>query len=92
MVANKIAVENLKRGGRPKGSQNKVSKEAKEMIAKAATKLGGIDRIVAWAKEAPENERAFWTSVFPKLVAVQVNGTGANGEHLVSLNWNVRDT
>lgn len=58
--------------GRPKGSVNKTTAVAKDMIALAAEKLGGVDRIVAWAKEAPENERTFWGSMFPRLLPVQV--------------------
>jgi hypothetical protein len=59
--------------GRPKGSQNKVSRAAKDAIAEAAENLGGSERIVAWAQEAPENERAFWSTIYPKLIAVQVD-------------------
>lgn len=65
-----MAGEHLpKRGpGRPKGSQNKVGKAAKEVIAAAAEGLGGLDRLVEWAKSAPENERAFWATIYPKLL------------------------
>ena len=70
--------------GRVKGSINKTTKTAKEAIALAAEKLGGADRLVAWAQEDPLNERAFWTSIYPKLMPVQVNGAGENGEHLIS--------
>lgn len=72
---NKLVNGNLTaRGrGRPKGSQNKVSKEAKQAIAEAAEALGGVDRIVNWAKEAPENEKAFWAQIYPKLIAVAVD-------------------
>jgi len=59
--------------GRPKGSQNKTTKAAKDAIADAAERLGGTNRIVAWAKEAPENERAFWSTIYPKLLPLQVN-------------------
>lgn len=70
--------------GRPKGSQNKVTKAAKDAIAEAAEKLGGVNRIVAWAKEAPENEKAFWSQVYPKLLPLQVNGAGDDGEHIIA--------
>ena len=63
--------------GRPKGALNKTTKTAKEAIAIAAEKLGGADRLVEWAKEAPENERAFWATIYPKLLPLQV--TGENG-------------
>lgn len=62
-----------KGAGRPKGSPNKVSKAAKEAIAEAAELLGGVERIVNWAKEAPENEKAFWATIYPKLIPVQLN-------------------
>jgi len=84
-MANKIAVSNIAKrsgAGRPKGSKNKVTATAKAIIEEAAQGLGGADRLLAWAREAPENERAFWTNVFPKLMPLQVNGPGDDGEHV----------
>jgi hypothetical protein len=82
---DKIQAENLTRrgAGRPKGSINKTTAAAKSMIEQAAQELGGVNRLVEWAKEAPENERAFWATVFPKLLPLQVHGAGENGEHTV---------
>ena len=68
--------------GRPKGVPNKVTMAAKEAIALAADRLGGVDRLVDWVQEDPSNERVFWGSVYPKLLPLQVNGAGENGEHL----------
>jgi hypothetical protein len=62
--------------GRPKGALNKTTQAAKDAIALAADRLGGVDRLVAWAQEAPENERAFWASIYPKLLPLQVTGEG----------------
>jgi hypothetical protein len=61
--------------GRPKGSQNKISRQAKEVIAEAAEGLGGTKRLMEWAKESPENERAFWQSIYTKLVPLDVHGS-----------------
>jgi len=72
--------------GRPKGSPNKVTKAAKDAIAEAAEQLGGVNRIVAWAKEDPLNERAFWSSVYPKLLPLQVTG-GDGGPIAVTFSW-----
>ncbi|MDF9301617.1 hypothetical protein P5P81_03335 [Tritonibacter mobilis] len=75
-MANKIEGENNlthKGRGRPKGSQNKTTATAKAIIEDAADRLGGADRLVAWAQEAPENERAFWATIYPKLLPLQVN-------------------
>lgn len=69
--------------GRPKGALNKVGKAAKDVIALAAEGLGGADRLLAWAKEAPENEKAFWASIYPKLLPLTVHGPGEQGEHLI---------
>jgi hypothetical protein len=60
--------------GRPKGVPNKATRAAKEAIAFAAEGLGGAERLVAWAQEDPLNERAFWTSIYPKLLPLQVAG------------------
>lgn len=57
--------------GRTKGAANKLTKEAKEIIAAAADKLGGIDRLVEWAQMDVKHETAFWTQVFPKLLPHQ---------------------
>lgn len=65
----------VKRGpGRPKGTPNKLGKAAKDVIAQAAEGLGGADRLLEWAKEAPENEKAFWATIYPKLLPLTVNG------------------
>ncbi len=66
--------------GRPKGSQNRATKAVKETIMAAAEELGGADRLVAWAKEDPANERAFWSSIYPKLLPKELSGV--DGERL----------
>lgn len=72
--------------GRPKGSPNKVTAAAKDAIAQAAEELGGFQRIVDWAKEDPLNERAFWATIYPKLIPVQVSGEGG-GPVAVTFAW-----
>lgn len=64
--------------GRPKGSRNKVSAEAKAVIAEAAEALGGAGRLLAWAQADPANEKAFWTTIYPKLVSLTVAGDPEN--------------
>lgn len=59
--------------GRPKGAKNKTTTIAKDAIALAAEKLGGVDRLVAWAKEDEKNEHSFWSTIYPKLLPLQVN-------------------
>ena len=64
--------------GRPKGSLNKTTVAAKEAIQLAAEGLGGTERLIAWAQEDPLNERAFWASIYPKLLPLQVVGDPEN--------------
>jgi hypothetical protein len=64
--------------GRPKGSKNKVSAEAKAVIAEAAEALGGAERLLAWAQSDPQNERAFWATIYPKLLPLTVSGDPDN--------------
>lgn len=70
--------------GRPKGSPNKVNKAAKDAIADAAESLGGSARLVAWVQEDPANEKAFWTTIYPKLVPVTLSGDAENPLHVIS--------
>jgi hypothetical protein len=57
---------------------SKTTKTAKEAIALAAEGLGGVNRLIDWAKEDPANERAFWASIYPKLIPVQIAGDDEN--------------
>ncbi len=72
--------------GRPKGVPNKTTQVAKDAIAQAAHELGGAARLVAWAKEDATNERAFWTTIYPKLLPLQV--ANAEGESF-NMNWTI---
>ncbi len=68
--------------GRKKGVPNKSTQVAKEAIALAAEGLGGHQRLIDWAKEDPANERAFWSTIYPKLIPVQIaNEDGQSFKH-----------
>ena len=69
----KFAVGNPGGPGRPKGVPNKTTQLAKNVISQAADKLGGMERLVEWAREHPANERAFWTTIYPKVLPLQIN-------------------
>lgn len=84
--ANRGKPENLTNAGkgRPKGAINKTTQTAKEAIATAAEALGGAERLTAWAKEDPSNEKVFWGTIYPKLLPLQVAGSGENGELVIN--------
>ena len=75
--------------GKPKGAIHKTTKSAKEAIALAAELLGGVDRLVAWAQSDEANERAFWTTIYPKLLPLQVNGSNEDGSHSFLFKWQI---
>lgn len=64
--------------GRVKGSQNKFTKQVKEMILGALDDVGGQAYL---AEQAVENPTAFMT-LLGKVLPMQVNGPGEQGEHL----------
>ena len=75
-----------KTGGRTKGTPNKTTTVVKDAIQLAAEGLGGWQRMMAWAKEDPANERVFWGQVYPKLLPLQV--TGEDGKAIpVAVNF-----
>lgn len=59
--------------GRKVGVPNKVTTEAKNVIAEAAAALGGTTRLIDWVKEDPKNEAAFWGTIYPKLLPLTVS-------------------
>jgi len=77
---NDLKTEKIGQGkpgpGRPKGLENKTTRSVKEAIELAAEGLGGKQRLIAWCQEDPLNERAFWTTIYPKLLPLQVTGEG----------------
>jgi hypothetical protein len=73
-----------RRGGRQKGTPNKTTKAAKDAIAAAADELGGVARLVEWAREDKQNERIFWGTIYPKLLPLQVAGDQSNPVHTVN--------
>lgn len=89
-MEDKQTDENLRVGtgkpgpGRPKGSVNKATRAVKDTITAAADALGGAERLVAWAKEDPKNEAAFWTSIYPRLAPKEVTGEGGGPLQTIS--------
>lgn len=68
-----------KTGGRSSGTPNKLSGIAKDNIAAVFNRLGGTAGMAEWAKE---NKTQFY-QIYSKLLPLQVNGAGDNGEHLL---------
>ena len=83
-----MAARKTKPPGRAKGSLNRLTRTAKEAIEFAASKMGGGARLFEWTQIDPENEKAFWTSIYPKLLPLQVSGVDGK-DIAVSGKWTV---
>jgi hypothetical protein len=75
-------------GGRQKGVPNIHTRGVRFAIGEAARRVGGIDRLVAWIMESVENERLFWTQIWPRLLPLRIEGSGEHGE--IELNVEIR--
>ena len=71
-----------KTGGRIAGTPNKATAAAKEAIETVFMGLGGSDALEQWVRSDPDNMKAFYVQVWPKILPLQVNGAGDKGEHL----------
>lgn len=67
-----------RRGGRAKGTPNKTTKAAKEVIAEAFDRIGGTAALVEWAKLNGDNRKAFYTIIWPKIIPLTVGGDADN--------------
>jgi hypothetical protein len=76
-----------KSAGRKMGALNLHTRAIREMIEAAAEGLGGTARLIAWAMEDEINERLFWTSIWPRILPVQIVGAGARGEIEVNVKY-----
>lgn len=72
-----------KKPNQGKRGPSKTTLAAKEAIALAAEKLGGAERLAAWAKKNAKNEELFWTRIYPRLLPVQVTGEGGGPVELI---------
>lgn len=59
---------------RARGSRADAPLTARDALALAAERLGGVERLVAWVQEDPGNEKTFWSSLYPKLLPLQLSG------------------
>ena len=60
--------------GRPKGMPNKMTVMAKAVIEEAFEKMGGVDALVKWATSSEEAQKAFYATIYPRLLPLQVTG------------------
>lgn len=74
-----------KTGGRVAGTPNKRTAAAKEAIEMVFNGLGGPEALEQWARSDPDNLKAFYVQVWPKILPLQVNGSGDKGQHMLQV-------
>lgn len=74
--------------GRPKGSQNKTTRELKDAILAAAEAAGGKEKLVGYLKvQAVANPTAFLT-LLGKVLPLQMSGDPDNPmQHKLTISW-----
>ncbi len=66
--------------GRKRGQLMQRTIDTREVLHIAFNRIGGVDRLEQWIKEDPRNEFAFFTSMWPRLLPVRIEGQGPRGE------------
>src|SRR3954469_11415101 len=54
--------------GRKPGTPNKFTTEARTVFTEVFERLGGVDAMLRWAQESPQNLYAFYVKIYPKLL------------------------
>jgi hypothetical protein len=62
--------------GRKTGVRNHRTVFIQGMLEDAVIKIGGLERLVKWAKRNETNEHAFWTELVPRLIPIQLQTSG----------------
>jgi hypothetical protein len=57
----------------------------REALLLAADRLGGVDALVKWIRRDRDNERIFWSAVYPRLLPLKVGGEAGMGERMTGL-------
>ena len=74
--------------GRPKGVPNKTTSILKDAILRAAEKAGnkvGDDGLISYLEEQAEKNPGPFMSLLGKVLPMQVEGSGEDGEHVVKI-------
>lgn len=70
-----------KNAGRPAGTANKITRDARAAIEYVFNELGGADALKSWVEKDTVNERVFYAQIWPKILPKEVRAelTGKDG-------------
>jgi hypothetical protein len=58
--------------GRPPGSENKLSAEAKDVLVRAYTEIGGFEKFREWVTSTPERLDTFYSKMWIRLLPMNI--------------------
>jgi hypothetical protein len=58
--------------GRPPGSENKLSAEAKDVLVRAYTEIGGFEKFCEWVTSTPERLDTFYSKMWIRLLPMNI--------------------
>lgn len=85
MAINPESLKNLKPG--TKRGPSKTTKLLKDAILKAAQNAGGPEGMVGYLTTQATESPAAFLSLLGKVLPMQVNGAGDDGEHKITFTW-----
>lgn len=71
-----------KTGGRQKGTPNKMTKNVKEALVEAFERMGGVESLIAWGQDNPDEFYKLWIKLLPNEVKAEL--TGADGGAIIT--------
>ena len=73
--------------GRPKGSKNKLSRNAREAFQSVYERLGGDDSLAKWAIANPDD----FFKLYARLISVEVSGPDGGGINVIIQRFNANN-
>jgi hypothetical protein len=71
--------------GRPPGSENKLSAEAKDVLVRAYTEIGGFEKFCEWVTSTPERLDTFYSKMWIRLLPMNIKDVVYKSYHELSI-------
>jgi hypothetical protein len=58
--------------GRKAGAENALSAEAKDVLVRAYSEVGGFERLIKWINSTPDREDTWWSKMWIRLLPMNI--------------------
>jgi hypothetical protein len=72
----KLATGDTAHGDRADATHDTAPTIARDVIAQAFDRIGGIEAFVDWIESSEDHRKLFYATLYPKLLTLQVTGKG----------------